>query len=114
MRAQLSTLPSTVRARHYRAAAAGSCRSNSCVDCLDLSIMSLVLIKESERGGLLGNWVLFFALAVLSVLFRIPPLLNARGVNSDAAVVGLQALHILQGEWSWFLWGAPYQASFDA
>ena len=41
-------------------------------------------------------------------------LVNARGVNSDAAVVGLQAMHILRGEWSWFLWGAGYQASFDA
>ena len=35
-------------------------------------------------------------------------------MNSDAAVVGLQAMHILHGEWSWFLWGAGYQASFDA
>ena len=26
-----------------------------------------------------------------AVLFRLPPLLNARGVHSDAAVVGLQA-----------------------
>ena len=43
-----------------------------------------------------------------------PALVNARGVNSDAAVVGLQAMHILHGEWSWFLWGAGYQASFDA
>ena len=47
-------------------------------------------------------------------LARLPALVNARGVNSDAAVVGLQALHILHGEWSWFLWGAGYQASFDA
>ncbi len=49
-----------------------------------------------------------------SVLFRLPALINARGVHSDAAIVGLQAMHILQGEWSWFLWGAGYQASFDA
>lgn len=48
------------------------------------------------------------------VLFRLPAFLNARGVHSDAAIVGLQARHMLQGEWSWFLWGAGYQASFDA
>src|SRR3954451_20978937 len=53
-------------------------------------------------------------LLVGSVVARLPALVNARGVNSDAAVVGLQAMHILRGEWSWFLWGAGYQASFDA
>jgi hypothetical protein len=53
-------------------------------------------------------------LLVGSVVARLPALVNARGVNSDAAVVGLQAMHILHGEWSWFLWGAGYQASFDA
>jgi hypothetical protein len=53
-------------------------------------------------------------LLVASVVVRLPALVNARGVNSDAAVVGLQAMHILNGEWSWFLWGAGYQASFDA
>ncbi len=53
-------------------------------------------------------------LLVSSVLARLPELINARGVDSDAAVVGLQAMHLLRGEWSWFLWGAGYQASFDA
>jgi Dolichyl-phosphate-mannose-protein mannosyltransferase len=53
-------------------------------------------------------------LLVAAVLARLPALLNARGVHSDAAIVGLQAMHILEGEWSWFLWGAGYQASFDA
>jgi hypothetical protein len=53
-------------------------------------------------------------LLVAAVLARLPALVNARGVNSDAAVVGLQAVHVLRGEWSWFLWGAGYQASFDA
>ena len=53
-------------------------------------------------------------LLLAAVVARLPALINARGVNSDAAVVGLQAMHILRGEWSWFLWGAGYQASFDA
>ncbi len=54
-------------------------------------------------------------LLLVTVLLRVPALINAPGIfNSDAAVVGLQALHILQGEWSWFLWGAGYQASLDA
>src|SRR5690349_1213365 len=59
-------------------------------------------------------WAPLLLLLVASVAARLPALVNARGVNSDAAVVGLQAMHILHGEWSWFLWGAGYQASFDA
>ena len=59
-------------------------------------------------------WVPLLIVLTASVAARLPALVNARGVNSDAAVVGLQARHILHGEWSWFLWGAGYQASFDA
>jgi hypothetical protein len=51
---------------------------------------------------------------VAAVAFRLPALVNARGVHSDAAIVGLQAMHLLRGEGSWFIWGAGYQASFDA
>lgn len=60
------------------------------------------------------------ALAALAVLvaasyaFRVPALLNARSTNSDAAVVGLQAMHLLRGEWSPFLWGSGYQTSADS
>lgn len=49
-----------------------------------------------------------------SYAFRLPALLNARSTNSDAAVVGLQAMHLLRGEWSPFLWGSGYQTSADA
>jgi hypothetical protein len=51
---------------------------------------------------------------VLAALFRLPPLLDAGAMNSDAAVVGLQAMHFLNGEWSWVLWGAAYQAPADS
>jgi hypothetical protein len=54
------------------------------------------------------------ALACLSLLFRLPPLVNASGLNSDVAVVGLQARHLLAGEWYPFLWGSGYQSSVDA
>jgi len=61
-----------------------------------------------------GNALLaFLLLMVASILFRLPPLLNARGVHSDSAIVGLQARHILRGEWSWYLWGDGQQSSFD-
>ena len=56
----------------------------------------------------------FAALAGLNVIFRLPALINASGVHSDAAIVGLQAMHILHGETSRFLWGTGYQGSFDA
>jgi hypothetical protein len=59
------------------------------------------------------GWLLCLLLWLAAVLFRLPPLLNARGVDSDAAVVGLQARHLLHGEWSWFLWGAGYQGVGD-
>jgi hypothetical protein len=54
------------------------------------------------------------ALLFASVLFRLPPLMNAAGTNSDAAIVGVQAMHILRGEWSWFLFGSGYQTSIDS
>lgn len=54
------------------------------------------------------------ALVFASYAFRLPPLLNARSTNSDAAVVGLQAMHLLRGELSPFLWGSGYQTSADA
>jgi len=53
-------------------------------------------------------------LLVASYAFRLPPLLNARSTNSDAAVVGLQAMHMLRGELSPFLWGSGYQTSADS
>jgi hypothetical protein len=59
-----------------------------------------------------GPWA--GALACASYLFRLPALLHASATNSDAAVVGLQAMHVLRGEWSPFLWGSGYQTSADA
>jgi hypothetical protein len=53
-------------------------------------------------------------LFVLSVGFRMPALVNANGVHSDAAIVGLQAMHILRGEWSPLLFGSSYQTSVDS
>jgi hypothetical protein len=61
---------------------------------------------NERRAGLL--------LAVLSFGFRFPALLNADSTNSDAAMVGLQAMHVLRGEWSPFLWGSGYQTSTDS
>lgn len=91
--------------------------------------MSLVPGKEprgSARGlrSLVGSVVrarprataaiVTAALLVASFLFRLPPLINARSTNSDAAVVGLQAMHMLHGELSPFLWGSGYQTSADS
>jgi hypothetical protein len=53
-------------------------------------------------------------LVALSFLTRLPALMNASGTNSDAAIVGLQARHILHGEWAPFLWGSGYQTSADS
>ncbi len=53
-------------------------------------------------------------LCALAVLGQIPALYNAAGAHADAAIVGLQAMHILRGEWSWFIWGTNYQGTLDA
>jgi hypothetical protein len=58
-------------------------------------------------------WALALVLAA-SVAFRWPAIVNAAETNSDAAVVGLQAMHMLHGEHSWFLWGSGYQTSIDS
>ena len=59
------------------------------------------------------SWPLGVVL-VAAVAFRLPAILHATQTNSDAAVVGLQAMHILRGEWSPFLWGSGYQTSVDS
>ncbi len=51
---------------------------------------------------------------VLSFSFRLPELVHAREVNSDSAIVGLQAMHLAHGEVSAFLWGSGYQSAADA
>jgi hypothetical protein len=61
-----------------------------------------------------SSGLLLILVLTAAILFRVPAMLNARALNSDGAIVGLQALHMLDGEWSRFLWGAGYQASFDA
>ena len=53
-------------------------------------------------------------LLLASVAFRWPALINAATVNSDAAIVGLQASHILHGEWAWVLWGSGCQTFADS
>jgi hypothetical protein len=53
-------------------------------------------------------------LLTIAIVHALPELLNAADLHSDAAVVGLQAKHLLHGEWSWFLWGSGYQTSVDS
>jgi len=65
----------------------------------------------------LSNWRKFVPLGVLltaATLHGLPALCNAAELHSDAAVVGLQARHLLLGEWSRFLWGSGYQTSTDS
>ncbi len=62
----------------------------------------------------LGRFWPYLAIFGLNLAFRFPALLNNGATNSDATIVGLQAMHLLNGETSRFLWGADYQGSFDA
>lgn len=53
------------------------------------------------------------ALLVL-IVASLPALSNAAALHSDAAVVGLQAMHPFAGPSPWFLWGSGYQTCVDA
>src|SRR5664280_1696679 len=84
---------------------------------LPLTVVVLSLRRESMRGPRQpsNGAVIPAALAVLgATAFRMPELLNPGVVNSDSAVVGLQAMHLLRGEWQWFLWGSGYQTTTDS
>lgn len=73
--------------------------------------MSLRRPSARARGELLAP----AASLLVCVVASLPTLLHAERLHSDAAVVGLQALHLLRGEASsWFLWGSGYQTSFDS
>ena len=71
--------------------------------------MDSQLVRARVRAALPAT-----LLVVLSFAARFPALLNARATNSDAAVVGLSAMHLLRGEWSPLLWGSSYQTSADS
>lgn len=48
-------------------------------------------------------------LFALTFLFRLPVFLNPDALDSDIAVVGLQARHLLRGDLDWLIWGTKYQ-----
>jgi len=54
------------------------------------------------------------AVLLAAALFFRLPLLFQPVLTSDAAVAGLQGLHMLRGEFSRLLWGRPYQSSLEA
>jgi hypothetical protein len=68
---------------------------------------------SSRWRGWLGAVAPYAGLIALNVLFRLPLLLNADNVHSDAAIVGLQAMHLLNGETARFVWGVTHQGAFD-
>lgn len=72
-----------------------------------------VLRKAGRRSAMLTGGSLLVP-AALATLFRMPQFINSDTVNSDSAIVGLQAIELLRGaDWSWFLWGTGYQSSLD-
>jgi hypothetical protein len=72
-------------------------------------------MKRLVSGSLFRAGGAWLGLMALSIVYRLPALIHARGLNSDVAVVGLQALHFLRkGELSPFLWGSGYQSAADS
>lgn len=71
-------------------------------------------VEKGAPRSLRERWGSLAALVIASFAFRLPALVNAEGTNADAAVVGLQAMHILRGEHAAFLWGSGYQTAADS
>jgi hypothetical protein len=67
--------------------------------------------QKETLASFVAPWV---ALIASSFAFRFPALLNASATNSDAAIVGIQAMHILDGDRGVFLLGSGYQTSSDS
>lgn len=74
-------------------------------------IPSTRLQRAKQRASALLPWA---ALLIPSIVYRLPPLANADGTNADAAICGLQAIHIVRGQLSLFLHGSGYQTSVDS
>ncbi|MDR3709472.1 MAG: hypothetical protein P4L33_14320 [Capsulimonadaceae bacterium] len=51
----------------------------------------------------------FAVLVFATAIYVLPQFANAPLPNSDVAVVGLQAMHLLRGEWAATTWGVFYQ-----
>jgi hypothetical protein len=66
---------------------------------------------KNKSPSLLSNRLIFPLLITLFLLLTRLPQLNPPPYlpNADHTIVGLQASHILKGEWKWFLWGCGYQ-----
>src|SRR5947209_892303 len=61
-----------------------------------------------------GSFPLLFAgLTGITLVYRLPYLLNPERMHSEHAFLGLQALQMRQGHWQWFLWGSNYQAALE-
>jgi hypothetical protein len=71
-------------------------------------------LVSGQRLESLRSIAVWAGLLSLSIVYRLPVLMHARGLNSDVAIVGLQARHILRGEFAPFLWGSSYQSSADS
>jgi hypothetical protein len=59
-------------------------------------------------------WAALIGIATVFIVFRIPILLNPGFINSDGAITGLQARHMLQGEFQLLHWGRNYLTSIDS
>src|SRR3954470_775191 len=71
---------------------------------------------ESAGNGPLARWSWLLAVIVALVLPRIVLLVRARLalIDSDEAITGLMARHILGGEFPIWLYGITYQGSLEA
>jgi 4-amino-4-deoxy-L-arabinose transferase-like glycosyltransferase len=60
-------------------------------------------------------WIVAILIALVGLAFKLALIAsNAFPFNSDEAIVGLMARHILNGEWPVFFYGQAYMGSLDA
>ena len=67
---------------------------------------------KSHQGAIWGAWLGILALAAAVKVGLL--VAGAFPFNSDEAIVGLMARHILQGRWPTFFYGQAYMGSLDA
>jgi hypothetical protein len=65
----------------------------------------------TDHGFVVATVLLVFVAAVIRVLCTLDGYLLP---NSDQAMVGLMARHILAGEWPIFYWGQPYNGTLES
>jgi len=78
-------------------------------------MLGIIKARGGRNNGTLGRWLPLVGVLLIATILKVGLLYtNVVPFNSDEAVVGLMARHILQGERPIFFYGQAYLGSLDA